>query len=110
MKNRAGKGIALTIIVFLFLICAVQLFPTTTFADSTVIIAGKIIRIDLGTWSPFGRKATLIIEAADDKIYNVHTGVKTQYIPYKAPEVGDQVSIKAVLSKGVWAAYEVRYK
>jgi len=77
----------------------------------TTIISGEIIKVDLGPWVPTGRrKAVLHVKTAKGNVYQIHTGIKTDYIPHKSPEVGDKVSCEVIKTEGIWAAYVVRYK
>lgn len=75
------------------------------------IISGEITQIDLGMWVPTGRrKAVLHVKTAKGNLYQIHTGIKTNYVPHKSPEVGDKVSCEVIKTEGVWAAYTVTYK
>ena len=75
------------------------------------IISGEIVQVDLGMWTPTGRrKAILHVKSSNGTVYQIHTGIKTDYVPHKSPEVGDKVSCEVIKTEGIWAAYTVRYK
>ena len=75
------------------------------------IISGEIVQVDLGMWTPTGRrKAVLHVKSSNGTVYQIHTGIKTDYVPHKSPAVGDKVSCEVIKTEGIWAAYTVRYK
>jgi len=104
-------GILAVAIITMALIFDFEPFGVTTTQAKTTIISGEIINIELGMWVPTGRrKAVLHVKTSKGNVYQIHTGIKTAYVPHRSPEVGDKVSCEVIKSGGVWAAYTVTYK
>ena len=77
----------------------------------TIIISGEITQIDWGMWTPSGRRrAVLHVKTAKGNLYQIHVGMRTEYVPHQTPEVGNKVSCTVEKVRGVWAAYRVTYK
>jgi len=82
-----------------------------TVQAKTTTISGEITQIDWGMWTPSGRrKAVLHVKTAKGNLYQIHVGMRTEYIPHKSPEVGNLVSCTVEKVNDVWAAYTVTYK
>lgn len=85
--------------------------PPAQAEESSKTISGKILSVNYGAWTPFGRRrATIIVEDAKEKTHTVHVGHKTAYIPHRTPVAGDKVSIVCIDNKGAWAGLTVTFK
>ena len=112
MKALFSKtGIFIVTIIALILVLGFEPVGVNTVQAQTATISGKITQIDWGMWTPSGRrKAILHIKTAKGNHYQVHVGMRTEYVPHKTPEVGNWVSCKCEKIRGVWAAHRVTYK
>ena len=98
-------------IIAIALILGFEPVGINTAQAKTTTISGKITQIDWGMWTPSGRRrAVLHVKTAKGNLYQIHVGMRTEYVPHKTPEVGNKVSCKVEKVNEVWAAHRVTYK
>jgi hypothetical protein len=101
--EKMKKKTALLALVIFACSLILLIVEDTSHAAQIKIVSGKVTAI----YPIFGSKGSLTIKA-NQKIYTIYTGVKTNFHPPRWPVVGDWVRARYIIDrKGYYSAYDI---